>query len=70
MRRGEVVEGATGGAPCLFLQGASGELAPRGISTSATLKSLIVTAANWATPLLPRCRDAARRQAPRDEPAR
>ena len=25
----EVVEGATGGAPCLFLQGASGELAPR-----------------------------------------
>ena len=25
----EVVERATGGAPCLFLQGASGELAPR-----------------------------------------
>jgi hypothetical protein len=25
----EVVEGATAGAPCLFLQGASGELAPR-----------------------------------------
>ncbi len=25
----EVVENATGGAPCLFLQGASGELAPR-----------------------------------------
>lgn len=25
----EVVEAATGGAPCLFLQGASGELAPR-----------------------------------------
>lgn len=25
----EVVEGATGGAPCLFLQGASGELGPR-----------------------------------------
>ncbi|MCZ7647592.1 MAG: hypothetical protein M5U26_20430 [Planctomycetota bacterium] len=25
----EVVEGATGGAPCVFLQGASGELAPR-----------------------------------------
>ncbi|MFA9476667.1 hypothetical protein ACERK3_00020 [Phycisphaerales bacterium AB-hyl4] len=25
----EVVESATGGAPCLFLQGASGELAPR-----------------------------------------
>ena len=25
----ETVEGATGGAPCLFLQGASGELAPR-----------------------------------------
>jgi hypothetical protein len=25
----EVVEGATGGAPCLFLQGASGDLAPR-----------------------------------------
>src|SRR5206468_3033260 len=25
----ETVESATGGAPCLFLQGASGELAPR-----------------------------------------
>jgi hypothetical protein len=29
----EVVEGASGGAPCLFLQGASGELAPREVYT-------------------------------------
>lgn len=31
----EVVEGATGGAPCLFLQGASGELGPREGYTSS-----------------------------------
>ncbi|MBW3622814.1 MAG: hypothetical protein KY468_05325 [Armatimonadetes bacterium] len=29
----ETVEGRTGGAPCLFLQGASGELAPREVYT-------------------------------------
>jgi hypothetical protein len=46
----EVVEGATGGVPCLFLQGASGELGPReGFSGDLQVADRNGRTLGWAT---------------------
>ena len=55
----EVIEGETGGAPCIFLQGASGELGPQGRLRGGRRMSPTATAGNSAMRLSAPCKGLA-----------